>query len=100
MGVRGDNLQRVVQGSPRRDQHVQQGLAALLLDENDQAPSLELHRLLDHVLVVGSAMPHASLVAVQHLARDVGRCMNALKERYPGKMDMGKASTVVKGLLR
>lgn len=32
--------------------------------------------------------------------RDVGRCMNALKERYPGKMDMGKASTVVKGLLR
>ena len=32
--------------------------------------------------------------------RDVGRCMNALKERYPGKMDMGKASTVVKDLLR
>ncbi|MBO0902619.1 GatB/YqeY domain-containing protein [Jiella sonneratiae] len=32
--------------------------------------------------------------------RDVGRCMNHLKERYPGKMDFGKASTVVKGLLR
>ena len=32
--------------------------------------------------------------------RDVGRCMNKLKERYPGKMDFGKASTVVKGLLR
>lgn len=32
--------------------------------------------------------------------RDVGRCMNALKERYPGKMDMGKASTFVKDLLR
>lgn len=32
--------------------------------------------------------------------RDVGRCMNALKARYPGKMDMGEASTVVKGLLR
>lgn len=32
--------------------------------------------------------------------RDVGRCMNALKERYPGKMDMSKASTVVKTLLK
>ena len=32
--------------------------------------------------------------------RDVGRCMNALKERFPGQMDFGKASTVVKGLLR
>ncbi|TFF27415.1 GatB/YqeY domain-containing protein [Jiella endophytica] len=32
--------------------------------------------------------------------RDVGRCMNMLKQRYGGKMDFGKASTVVKGLLR
>ncbi|MBP0616961.1 GatB/YqeY domain-containing protein [Jiella mangrovi] len=32
--------------------------------------------------------------------RDVGRCMNVLKQRYPGKMDFSKASTVVKGLLR
>lgn len=32
--------------------------------------------------------------------RDVGRCMNALKERYPGKMNMSQASTVVKDLLR
>lgn len=32
--------------------------------------------------------------------RDVGRCMNALKERFPGTLDIGKASTVVKGLLR
>jgi uncharacterized protein len=31
--------------------------------------------------------------------RDMGRCMNALKERYPGKMDFAKASGVVKGLL-
>ncbi|MCQ8784123.1 GatB/YqeY domain-containing protein [Mangrovibrevibacter kandeliae] len=31
--------------------------------------------------------------------RDVGRCINALKERYPGQMDFGKASTVVKTLL-
>ena len=32
--------------------------------------------------------------------RDVGRCMNALKERYPGQMDFNQASTLVKGMLR
>lgn len=32
--------------------------------------------------------------------RDMGKCMNALKERYPGQMDFGKASCVVKGLLQ
>lgn len=32
--------------------------------------------------------------------RDVGRTINALKERYPGQLDVGRASGVVKGLLR
>jgi uncharacterized protein YqeY len=32
--------------------------------------------------------------------RDMGRCMNALKERYGGKIDFSKASGVVKQLLR
>jgi len=32
--------------------------------------------------------------------RDIGRCMNALKARYPGQMDFGKASGIVKGLLQ
>lgn len=31
--------------------------------------------------------------------RDIGKCMQALKSRYPGQMDFGKASTLVKGLL-
>ena len=31
--------------------------------------------------------------------RDMGKCMNALKERYPGKLDAAKASKVVKELL-
>lgn len=31
--------------------------------------------------------------------RDVGRCMNALKERYQDKLNMIEASTVVRGLL-
>ena len=32
--------------------------------------------------------------------RDMGKCMNALKERYPGQMDFSKASGVVKSLLQ
>lgn len=32
--------------------------------------------------------------------RDMGRCMNALKQKFPGRMDFGKASGIVKGLLQ
>ncbi|TKT80334.1 GatB/YqeY domain-containing protein [Aquamicrobium sp. LC103] len=32
--------------------------------------------------------------------RDMGRCMNALKEKFPGRMDFSKASGIVKGLLQ
>jgi uncharacterized protein YqeY len=32
--------------------------------------------------------------------RDMGRCMNALKERYAGKMDFSKASGIVKTMLQ
>lgn len=32
--------------------------------------------------------------------RDMGKCINALKERYPGQMDFGKASGMVKDLLK
>lgn len=35
-----------------------------------------------------------------HGLRDVGRTMTALKQRYPGQMDFGRASCVVKDLLR
>ncbi|WP_040304325.1 GatB/YqeY domain-containing protein [Ahrensia sp. R2A130] len=31
--------------------------------------------------------------------RDMGKCMNALKARYPGQLDVGQASKVVKELL-
>ena len=44
----------------------------------------------------------ASVVAETgaHGLRDMGKCMNALKERYPGRMDFSKASGVVKELLK
>lgn len=32
--------------------------------------------------------------------RDMGRCMSALKEKFPGKMDFGKASSIVKAFLQ
>ena len=32
--------------------------------------------------------------------RDVGRTITALKKRYPNQMDLGRASCVVKGMLR
>ena len=32
--------------------------------------------------------------------RDMGKCINALKERYAGQMDFGKASGLVKDLLK
>lgn len=32
--------------------------------------------------------------------RDVGKCMSALKEKFPGQMDFGRASGIVKGMLR
>jgi len=32
--------------------------------------------------------------------RDMGKCMNVLKERYPGQIDFAKASGVVKELLK
>ena len=32
--------------------------------------------------------------------RDMGRCMSALKDKYPGKMDFAKASGIVKELLQ
>jgi len=31
--------------------------------------------------------------------RDMGKCMNALKEQYPGKLDAGQASRIVKEML-
>lgn len=35
-----------------------------------------------------------------HGLRDVGRCINALKAKYPGRIDLGKASGIVKDMLR
>lgn len=35
-----------------------------------------------------------------HGLRDMGKCMGTLKQRYPGRMDFGKANRVVKDILK
>ena len=48
---------------------------------------------------VKSVCAEAITLTGAHGLRDMGKCMQALKARYPGRMDFGKASTVVKGML-
>ena len=49
---------------------------------------------------VQNACAHVVEETGAHGLRDMGKCMNVLKERYAGKMDFSKASGMVKGLLR
>lgn len=50
------------------------------------------------------ALQHACQQVVQETGaeglRDIGKCMNALKAKYPGQMDFSKANGIVKGLLQ
>lgn len=50
------------------------------------------------------SLKHACAQVVSEIGaaglRDVGRTMAALKQRYPGQLDIGRASGVVKGMLR
>ena len=32
--------------------------------------------------------------------RDMGKCMNAIKQKYAGKMDLSKASSIIKNTLQ
>jgi uncharacterized protein YqeY len=67
----------------------------------------------DEIVIIQQFMPEqlteekvrelcASIVSEtgSHGLRDMGKCMNVLKERYPGQMDFAKASGVVKGMLQ
>lgn len=58
-----------------------------------------LPKQMDEGAVRDAAQKVISEVGAEGL-RDMGRCMNALKERYPGQMDFGKASGIIKDLLQ
>jgi len=85
--------------------------SAKIYEENSRLELSQQER--DEIAVISEFMPTqldedkirelcASMVAETGASglRDMGKCMNALKERYPGQMDFGKASCVVKGLLQ
>ena len=50
-----------------------------------------------------SAMTEAARAAIAETGasgmRDMGKVVNALKEKYPGQMDFARASAIVKGLI-
>jgi uncharacterized protein YqeY len=50
------------------------------------------------------ALQHACQQVVKETGaeglRDIGKCMSALKAKYPGQMDFSKANGIVKGLLQ
>lgn len=85
--------------------------SAAIYEENARLELAEQER--EEIAIIRSFMPEqlsedkvheicASVVeetGAQGL-RDMGKCMNALKSKYPGQMDFAKASGMVKGLLR
>ena len=57
-----------------------------------------LPKQLDETQVTAAAKPAIADTGAASL-RDMGKVVNALKERYPGQMDFAKASAIVKALL-
>ena len=57
-----------------------------------------LPRQLDEAEMADACREVVEEVGAESL-KDMGKCMGALKQRYPGQMDFGKASKVVKDIL-
>ncbi|MBX3598525.1 MAG: GatB/YqeY domain-containing protein [Rhizobiaceae bacterium] len=67
----------------------------------------------DEILIIRDFMPkqmgddavqHACRQVIEQIGadglRDMGKCMAVLREKYPGQMDFGKASGLVKDMLK
>ncbi|MFD1696407.1 GatB/YqeY domain-containing protein [Roseibium aestuarii] len=78
-------------------------MGQLDLAEQERRESAIIREFLPHQ-IEGDVMQALCAQAVEELdahgLRDIGRCMAALKQRYPGQMDFVKASCMVKDLLR
>ena len=105
---------------PVSDEEIMQILAKMVKQREESAKAFEEGNRLelaaqerDEIVIIRGFMPKqlgedAVKQACQQVIhevgadglRDMGRCMNALKEKFPGKMDFGKASGIVKGLLQ
>ena len=57
-----------------------------------------LPKQMDDDAIAAAAKAAIALVGAAGI-KDMGKVVNALKEAYPGQMDFGKASGVVKGML-
>jgi len=71
------------------------------------------HEEMEEIAVIRSLLPrqleegeiqNVCVAAIKetdsHSLRDLGKCMQALKQRYPGQMDFGKAIQIVKQKLQ
>lgn len=101
------------------DEDVLQILAKMIKQREESAATYEQAGRLDlceqereEIEIISGFMPHrmddgemesACRRVVSDIGaaglRDMGKCMNTLKERYPGQIDFGRASKVVKDIL-
>lgn len=101
------------------DEEILQILAKMIKQRVESAQTYEQAGRLDlseqereEIVIISSFLPRqldekemtdACRQVVQEVGaaglKDMGKCMGALKERYPGQMDFGKASKMVKDIL-
>jgi uncharacterized protein YqeY len=105
---------------PVSDEEIVQILAKMVKQREESARIYEENNRIElgmqereEIAIIKDFLPHqlddeGVKNACQHVIReigadglrDMGRCMAALKEQFPGKMDFGKASGVVKEMLK
>jgi len=104
-GILDDEILQVLAKMIRQRQesaetYDQAGRADLALQEREEIEIIEgfMPRQLSAEEIRGICKEVVGEIGASGL-RDMGKCMGALKERYAGKMDFAKASSVVKELL-
>jgi uncharacterized protein YqeY len=80
--------------------YAEAGRAELAAQENAEVAVINefLPRQMDEAAVTEAAREAISATGAASI-KDMGKVVNALKEKYPGQMDFARASGIVKGLL-
>lgn len=115
-----DIVNRGVGKDPVSDEEILQILTKMVKQREESARAFEEGNRLElaeqeraEIAIIKRFLPSQLCEADMHAAcaqvvdevgadglRDMGRCMNALKTKYPGRMDFSKASGIVKGMLQ
>jgi uncharacterized protein len=115
-----DIANRGVGKDPVSDEEILQILAKMVKQRQESAKAFEAGNRLElaeqelaEIAIINDFLPQqlgeeavkqACQQVIQEVGadglRDMGRCMTALKEKFPGKMDFGKASGIVKSMLQ